>query len=257
MELSLRVLSGAGNRFALLEASAAPDADLADLARLVCDPGTGPGVDGLIRYGLEDEGQLRFELWNADGSRAEVSGNGLRCCARAALDAGLVSAPAFTIRSGAGLHPVRIDAAGIWTGMGEVTREGSVVLPDGSAGELATIGNPHLVLLRDRLVGDEAQLEGAALQSVREGGINVEFIAKTGEDAIDLVVFERGVGPTQACGTGSCVSAEVAVGLGLVAFPVAVRNPGGTLVVDRGEDGGLVLGGPVEDHGVAKVVWPA
>ena len=184
MELSLQVLSGAGNRFALLEASVAPEGDLADLARLVCDPGSGPGADGLIRYGLEDEGQLRFELWNADGSRAEVSGNGLRCCARAALDAGLVSAPAFSIRSGAGLHQVRIDPSGIWTGMGEVTREGSVVLPDGSAGELA-------------------------------------------------------------------------VGLGLVTFPVAVRNPGGTLVVDRGEDGGLVLGGPVEDHGVAKVVWPA
>lgn len=257
MELTVRVLAGAGNRFALLEASAAPEGDLAELARVVCSSETGPGADGLVRYGLEAEGQLSFELWNADGSRAEVSGNGLRCCAQAAMDAGLVSGPEFLVRSAAGLHEVHVQEGSIGTSMGQVTREGQLTLPSGETGELASIGNPHLVLLRERLGGEEASAEGEALQAVRDGGINVEFIAKTGERSIDLVVYERGVGPTQACGTGSCVSAEVAVGLGLVSFPVSVRNPGGTLVVDRGGDGGLVLSGPVEDCGSAKVAWPA
>lgn len=257
MELALRVLSGAGNRFALLEATAAPEGDLAELAVAACDPARGPGADGLIRFGLEGEGLLGFELWNADGSRAEVSGNGLRCCAVAAMDLGLVQPPRFAIRSAAGLHQVEVVDGVVGTSMGEVTREGSLELAGGERAELASIGNPHLVVLRERLSGEEARLEGEGLQAIREGGINVEFIAATGEHDLDLVVYERGVGPTQACGSGSCVAAEVAVGLGLVSFPVAVRNPGGSLVVDRAAQGGLVLSGPVEDGGGFALRWPS
>lgn len=257
VELDLSLLSGAGNRFVLLQAPSPEPADLPGLARFVCDAASGLGADGLVLFHLEAEGLVRFRLWNADGSVAEVSGNGLRCCAKAALDAGLVSGHAFAVRSDAGLHQVSVVEGQISTSMGQVTREGQVELASGEIGELASIGNPHLVVLRDELSGEEAAREGEALQSVRDGGINVEFIAKAGESAIDLVVFERGVGPTQACGTGSCVAAEVAAGLGLVDLPVSVRNPGGTLVVSRAPDGGLMLGGPVELLQTATVGWPA
>lgn len=257
MELGLRVLSGAGNRFALLELAGEDPPDLPGLARLACDPSRGPGADGLVLFGLEAEGLVRFRLWNADGSVAEVSGNGLRCCARAALDAGLVAGARFAVRSDAGRHEVLVEGGAISTSMGQVAFEGPARLASGEVGELASIGNPHLVLLREALSGREAEEEGPGLQGLREGGINVEFIAPAGPSAIDLVVYERGVGPTMACGTGSCVAAEVAVARGLVSLPVEVRNPGGSLVVSRARDGGLMLGGPVEEVATATVGWPA
>ena len=100
------------------------------------------------------------------------------------------------------------------------------------------MGNPHLVLLGpDPAEVDVAEL-GSRLQEVHPGGINVEFIAVgPGADAITLRVWERGVGETQACGTGSAAAAAAARSWGLVGDTVDVHNPGGTLQVSLGADG--------------------
>jgi diaminopimelate epimerase len=114
------------------------------------------------------------------------------------------------------------------------------------------MGNPHLVMFGPDLDDVDVIGIGGQLQSVYEGGINVEFIA-SGEEPDNLVlrVFERGVGETQACGTGSAAAAAAAHSWGLVGTEVAVHNPGGTLHVSLGDDE-ILLRGPVQR--VASVV---
>ena len=107
------------------------------------------------------------------------------------------------------------------------------------------MGNPHLVLLGPDPAGVDVAGLGTRLQDVHPGGINVEFIAAgPGPDAITLRVWERGVGETRACGTGSAAAAAAAASWGLVAETVDVHNPGGTLQVSLGS-GGVRLKGPV------------
>ena len=114
------------------------------------------------------------------------------------------------------------------------------------------MGNPHLVMFGPDVDDLDVAGIGSHLQTVYAGGINVEFITSGDEpDELVLRVFERGVGETQACGTGSAAAAAAAHSWGLVGRNVAVHNPGGTLEVSLGDDE-ILLSGPV--HQVASVV---
>lgn len=114
------------------------------------------------------------------------------------------------------------------------------------------LGNPHLVLLGPDLPTVDVAELGTRLQEIHPGGINVEFVAQgPGADALTLRVWERGVGETEACGTGSAAAAAAAHSWGLVGERVAVHNPGGTLEVQLLDDR-VVLSGPV--HRVAELV---
>ncbi|MEI6454107.1 MAG: diaminopimelate epimerase [Actinomycetes bacterium] len=260
MSVDLLIKSGAGNRFYLHEL--APGSSISSpglLARELCQSGNYAPADGLILFSLLEAGLLRMQLWNADGSKAELSGNGLRCCAKAALERGLLGADASVIRSDAGDHQVKFEAHSIALSMGQAIIGEAISLPGGESGTLASIGNPHLVILRDDLSGLDAKSEGEALQSLREGGINVEWISLRDRENIDLVVYERGVGITQACGSGSCVSAALARSRGLVEPAVFVHNPGGTLLVSFAGEGAqaeIFLGGPVLDEAAISIDWP-
>ena len=244
---------GAGNDFlVLVDPQGWAPLDAA-MARRLCDRRFGIGADGVIRI-LHGGGKadLAMELRNADGGVAEMSGNGMRCLAQAAVGAQLVQPPRFTVATMAGIRTVDYrpgnspDAAEASVDMGE-----AVLGPDqpqqfaGRRARQVDMGNPHLVLLGpDPAEVDVAGL-GERLQEVHAGGINVEFISVgPGADAITLRVWERGVGETQACGTGSAAAAAAARSWGLVGQSVSVRNPGGTLRVDFAADG-LRLSGPV------------
>ena len=174
-----------------------------------------------------------MRLANADGSPAEISGNGLRCVVHEAVRSGLVAPGSFNVMTGAGLRRVHCDElegrhAMTSASMGAV----SVVAIDAERRRgTVDVGNPHLVIVVGDLGAVDADAEGRLLQTERPGGINVEWIAVTADDTIDLVVYERGVGLTQACGSGSCAAAAVARSLGLVGDSVEVRNPGGSLRV--------------------------
>ena len=165
-----------------------------------------------------------MELRNADGSEAEMSGNGIRCLAQAAVDAGLVVPPRFTVATAAGtrtIHFVPGEAPG-WArasvDMGPVTMGPDQ--PQDVADRRARtvdVGNPHLVLLGPDVAGVDIASLGPQLQSAFAGGINVEWIclAHDGDgELLDLRVWERGVGETLACGTGSVAAAAAAAGLG-------------------------------------------
>lgn len=232
-----------------------------ELARALCDRHRGVGADGIIRVLRRPEGDgtdLTMELRNADGTEAEMSGNGMRCLAQAAAGAGWVSAGQFTVSTVGGVRTVELKPSGVpgedWASvdMGPV-RLGHepTTSPAGAArAREADVGNPHLVLL----VGDPARVDlgadGPAAAAPYPGGINVEFVAPLPDHdggGLALRVYERGAGETLACGTGSVAAAAVARAWGLVGDRVMVRNPGGDLEVllGPGPDDAARLAGPV------------
>ncbi len=231
-----------------------------ELVRALCDRRFGVGADGVIRI-LAGGGRadLTMVLQNADGREAEMSGNGMRCLAQAAVIAGLVDPPRFTVDTAAGVKAVdyrpgeRPDVAVAAVDLGAATLGPDQ--PEGPADRRARtvdLGNPHLVLLDPDPGSAPVADLGARLQEVHPGGINVEFVSPgPAPDSLILRVWERGVGETEACGTGSAAAAAAARSWGLVGERVIVHNPGGTLEVSLAGDQ-VVLSGPV--HRVAELV---
>ncbi len=251
---------GAGNDFLVLIDPGSTGPLPADLVRALCDRHFGVGADGVIQIvdgkGIADLGMI---LQNADGREAEMSGNGMRCLAQAAVLSALVTPPHFTVATAAGIKSVEY-FEGEHVHVAEASVDlGTVVLgPDQPQKFIdrkvrtVDMGNPHIVMFGPDVADVDVAGIGADLQTVYEGGINVEFIT-SGEEPDDLVlrVFERGVGETEACGTGSAAAAAAARSWGLVGNRVEVHNPGGTLQVTL-EGDQVRLRGPV--HRVASLV---
>jgi diaminopimelate epimerase len=217
-----------------------------DFVRRVCDRQRGVGADGLIWVTADGRGgaDLAMELRNADGGRAEMSGNGIRCVGRAAVAHGLVTGPEVAVATDAGIKRLWVKDEGVTVDMGPAVlgaeREHS---SPGWRQLEVQMGNPHLVLLcPDPAAVHVAEL-GPKLEQLRPGGMNVEFIAPgPGPDELRFRVWERGAGETRACGTGSCAAAAAAHAWGLVGNRVTVHNPGGDLDVELGET--ILLTGP-------------
>jgi diaminopimelate epimerase len=266
MRLHLTKHHGLGNDFlVLLDLEGSQEVD-AGLARALCDRHRGIGADGLIRASRPVEGApsgagtgagpvLRFELYNADGSGAEMSGNGMRCLAQAALDAGVVDeGRPFIVRTPAGDRTVTVwgsDRSGTaWASveMGTAQVRGEPTRCNVGHGQLLVdIGNPHLVILGpDPATVPVAELGPALQETAREThGINVEFVALgPGPDEITMRVWERGVGETEACGTGACAAAVALHHWGRTGTKVTVHQPGGPADVELRDDGSVVLAGP-------------
>ena len=193
------------------------------MVRALCDRRFGVGADGVIRVGpARDGADLTMDLRNADGSVAEMSGNGIRCLAQAAVGAGLVEPPTFTVATAAGARTRRLpDARGAGRGLGQRRhgrgdpgrRPAGVRRPAGADGRH---GQPPPGPARPRPDGVDVAGLGRRLRRV-PGGVNVEFIsAGPGPDELTLRVWERGVGETRACGTGSVAAAAAARSWGLV-----------------------------------------
>jgi len=259
--LTLAKHQGLGNDFlVLLDLDGSSPIDAA-LTRSLCDRHRGIGADGLIRVTV-GSGGLGFELRNADGSPAEMSGNGMRCLAQAALDAGLVEAGvSFMVATPAGPRTVIIrpgDAptqAWVTVEMGTATVEGDGERCNVGAGHLrVNMGNPHLVVLGPDPSVVAVESLGPALEAGIAGGQNVEFVALgPGPDEITMRVWERGVGETLACGTGACAAAVALFHWGRVGRRVTVHQRGGDADVELRADGTIVLAGPTERIAVCVV----
>jgi diaminopimelate epimerase len=259
-----------------------------ELARRVCDRRLGVGADGLIhgaRPGPEaGDVDVVMHLYNADGSRAEMSGNGIRCLAQAVALARDEHELHLRIATDGGVRQVSVTAtddedqvAHAEAHMGKV-RPGPEIPADvvgrlsqaGPAHGLrlstADVGNPHLVVeVADPAAIDLAEV-GPWIEACFAQGINVEFAAaRPGADdelVVDMRVWERGAGITEACGTGACATASIfqawndrPVGPPVGADPwVTVHMPGGAARVRLQADGEAVLTGPV--HHVATIELP-
>jgi diaminopimelate epimerase len=237
---------GLGNDFVVVE-TASEDEVLPARAAAICERRHGVGADGvlLVLPPRTPGADARMHVLNADGSVSEMCGNGVRCVAlhvarsrRVAKDAPSVGMSTLRIDTGAGTCECRVEDANaeamVTVDMGVVRVLGERTL-DVEGRRLtvrqAEVGNPHAVMFGAFARADVDAL-GPRIATHRDfpRGTNVEF-ARVAPDGIDLVVWERGVGVTLACGTGACATAAVAVAEGLVspAVPVAVHLPGGRL----------------------------
>jgi diaminopimelate epimerase len=204
--------AGLGNSFVIVF----DDVVDADGARRLCGEA---GADGVITANRGADGaDLTMVLRNADGSEAEISGNGLACLGRAAVDAGRVAGPAVIVDTAAGRRTVTVGS--------RVTVElGEALVKDAEGGAVfVDVGNPHLVFP----TGDVVELGRQHLD------MNVEVIERRDGDTIAMVVHERGVGLTDACGSGAYASAAAARSWGWVGDVVTVHQPGGDATVDLG-----------------------
>jgi len=259
------LMSGAGNLFVVVDAFVeAPPRDPASVARAVCsEHGVVPRPDGLILVRPSARGaDCAMEIYNADGSRPETCGNGIRCAAKLAVERGHVRGDTFTIETDAGLRGVHVGREGTAVAraraqMGRariVSPEEELVLGhDRLRCTSVDVGNPHCVLLveDERTAPVERWGPAIARHPRFPSGTNVEFLASRA-GALHLRVWERGVGETRACGSGACAAATVAEARGLAFWPIHLELPGGTLEVDRDESGELTLSGPVEELATAE-----
>ena len=255
MGLGFHKYEGLGNDFVVVEAER-EDAVSPVLARELCDRRFGVGADGvlLLLPPSSAGADARMKVLNADGSVPEMCGNGLRCAVlHHARKRGRHSG-AVTFDTDAGPRPCTIDdEAGrglVTVDMGVVRVTGEVTIDLGEPGSweltLADAGNPHAITTR---AATRATIDTVgprlATHSRFPAGTNVEF-AVFRKGAIDLVVWERGVGVTHACGTGACATVAVGVARGVVAVgeQVTVNLPGGPLSVTIRDDGRAIMRGP-------------
>jgi diaminopimelate epimerase len=235
-----------GNDFLIVTEEAAKDQDWANLARRLCARNTGIGADGIEFFRWTGAKAGRIRLHNADGSTAEISGNGTRCVAAwMAHERGLNPGDELEIATDAVVRVCRIEArrghaVEVTTGMGVPAFEPkALTLSDEMIvhGTVVSTGNPHFVIVVDdagfklgnrdwRFVGGEI-----CTHSDFPNQTNVEFLHVPGPREIEIRIWERGVGPTSSSGTGSSAAATAAIALGLAGSPLTVVAPGGAQTV--------------------------
>ncbi|HLV88072.1 MAG TPA: diaminopimelate epimerase [Candidatus Sulfotelmatobacter sp.] len=231
--------SACGNDFLLIERSLAPE-DIAGFTKRICDRHNGVGADGVEWISPHFSADAEIHLVNADGSFAEISGNGTRCVA--AYLYSKQPKDRISILTGAG-NKVCTMTGHSKSGyefeieMGEAVVEAELALNVGKRevrGVPVSMGNPHYVIFVPEFPA-EWQARAAEVQRnphFREG-VNVELVESRGKHEIRARFFERGAGETQSSGTGSCAAAAAAMATRRAESPVKVQAPGGTQVVRK------------------------
>jgi len=238
-------MHGAFNDFAVIDRRNATEPfDPQTLARRVCDRRGGIGCDGLILIERSKTADALMRIFNADGSEAEMCGNGLRCAARFLSEAG--EGDRLRIETASGVLSAEIISTGetysIRTQLGTPRFEPRALPFANSA--YVVVGNPHVVIFEKSLDAIDLKQAAAKLQPLFPSGINVHVAVAVDRGRLDVRHWERGVGLTQACGTGSAACAAAAIRFGLVESPVAVHVPGGVLAVEWDGTGEAFLTGP-------------
>ncbi|HHV63895.1 MAG TPA: diaminopimelate epimerase [Peptococcaceae bacterium] len=261
-------MHGLGNDFICLDHFVFPsEMDYGELARRLCHRQFGIGADGLIVVLPSSQADARMRIFNPDGSEPEMCGNGIRCFARYIYDAGYVPKEELSVETLAGILTVKLKLEGkkvqcVTVNMGEPCLDpAKIPVLTGSAlavekeievaGRKLTftgvsMGNPHCVVF----VKDFAQLDfktlGPALEnhSLFPKKTNVEFTRVDNRREITVKVWERGAGPTLACGTGACAAVVAAVLEGRTEREVTVHLPGGDLQIVWGENNQVLMTGP-------------
>jgi diaminopimelate epimerase len=272
-------MHGAGNDYVYIDCFRNPmPHDPAGLSRRISDRHFGVGSDGLILICPSDQADARMRMFNADGSEAEMCGNGVRCVAKYLYDHGLVRKPTLQVETGRGVLTLELDIKGgavqrVRVDMGEPILEAARIptrLPgnppvDGPleiSGETyrvtcVSMGNPHCVLFVDSLT--DALVLGTGPPIERHEAFprrtNAEFVVRNRADDVSVRVWERGSGETLACGTGACAVAVAGALSGRTQRRLAVHLPGGDLDLFWSDaDNHVYLTGPAVE--VFTGEWP-
>ena len=255
MKIPFTKAHGAMNDFLLTWRADAPEDDHAAIAQAICDRHIGVGADGwmLVTPPEDAEADGAIQLYNSDGSSAEISGNGTRCAAAFLIRHGF--APGVVrIRTGAGIKSLRLlkrtDLAFEFEmnmGRAEITAERRELLLFTGPRDVTTVwvGNPQCAVpVRDF----DFDWRGMGAEIERHphfpNRTNVSFIRPVDPHTIDVRFYERGAGETMSSGTGSTGAAAAAVALGIAQFPVTVLTPAGPIQVRQDQD--IFLTGPAE-----------
>lgn len=285
-------MHGLGNDYVFVDCFEQPlrGVDLPALARQISDRHRGVGGDGLILIGPSERADVRMEIYNADGSRAEMCGNGIRCVGRYAYEHHLVSARRAGDGPGADRLPVTVETdAGVLTvellfsgrrgcvgliradmGRPQLAAE---QIPVALAGErvvdrLVTIagrayriscvsmGNPHAVIFVDDLGRVDLSAEGRAIETapIFPRRINVHFVRPDARDEVTMLSWERGSGATQSCASGAAAVCVAGALCGRTDRAIRSHLPGGELQICWADDDHVYLSGPAEE--VFTGDWP-
>ncbi len=233
-----------------------------DITRSICDRHRGVGADGLIRVTRDAASRFRMELRNEDGSRAEMSGNGISCMAQAIVMAGHAQAGGVCIDTDAGERAVTIvehtaphrHRMRVAMGTPRITGTRAEWEDDRVLRAMQVdVGNPHVVChVADPDHGPDLVTFGERVNASTPGGTNVELVSTGDAGSIVMSVYERGVGPTLACGTGAVAAAAAANAWDLAPTTVRVTQPGGDAEVELGSPAHLTV--PVV--AIAQIEWP-
>ena len=272
MALSFTRWQGCGNDFVLVNgfSERLDEEDLGALAQKICDRHYGIGADGLILVLPSKAADFRMRILNADGSEAEMCGNGIRCFAGVVHDEGLSDKEEFTVETGAGILVPRLQLAdgklqGVRVDMGEPTLAGDripvlgfgaahvVEQPIEAGGETlsmtcVSMGNPHCVIFVEDAEAVPIEKLGPLLErhEAFPKKTNVEFAAVLDASHIRMRVWERGAAVTLACGTGSCATLVAAALTGRTERAAEVQLDGGRLQIEWAEDNRVYMTGPAE-----------
>ncbi|MBV6456989.1 MAG: Diaminopimelate epimerase [Fimbriimonadaceae bacterium] len=266
MTIPFAKMHGIGNDFVVVDGVRAhyDGASWQEIAQLICDRRFGVGSDGLILIEKPCPELFQMRMWNPDGSESEMCGNGIRCVARYIANEGLSRESTIPIETGAGRlqlellsnGEVRVDMGyarlnpldiGIEGFNGETFIDQAVSAANQVfRGTAVSMGNPHLVIFVEDVAQVPLETWGPALevQPLFRSRTNVHFVQVKDREHLIQRTWERGAGPTLACGTGACACGVAAFLNGLAERDAEVRLPGGYLHVSYKEDGRVFMTGP-------------
>ncbi len=261
--------NGCGNDFILINALTIKDINpIVNECVHLCDRHFGIGADGIIFVLPSLQADLKMKIFNADGTEAEMCGNGIRCFAQWVFELGLVKQKKFSVETGVGiLYPEVLDEGNVRVDMGKPIFETNKIPVIGMKAEqilnanlyvnslhksyvitCVSMGNPHCVIFtKDIVNNDRLTLEGASIECDVHfpHKINVEFAKIIDRKTIRMRVWECGTGITLACGTGSCATAVAAILQGIVDNNIDILVDGGILQITwNGGNSHVFMTGP-------------
>jgi diaminopimelate epimerase len=265
-------MHGLGNDFIVVAGEQALPDNAAELAERLCNRFFGIGADGLVYILPSEKADFRMRIINSDGSEAEQCGNAIRCVAKYVYDNGLTDKTEITIETlGAGVQKVVLTVADgkaqtVRVDMGKPILEGLKVPTTVDANPVinhpievdgrefrftaVSMGNPHCVIYVDDAVNFDLGTWGPKLEvhPMFPRKINVEFVTVRSRDYTEMRVWERGAGPTLACGTGACATLVASVLNGQTDRKATVSLKGGDLLIEWDEaDGHVYMTGPAAE----------
>lgn len=271
-------MHGLGNDFILVEGEALLPANAGELAIKLCDRFFGIGADGLVYILPSDKADFMMRIMNSDGSEAEQCGNAIRCVAKYVYDRGLTDKRSVTIETiGAGAQKVELTvengkAVKVKVDMGAPILKGLQIPTTVDADQVidypievdgrqfrftaVSMGNPHCVIYVDDAVNFDLHTWGPKLEKhpMFPRKVNVEFATVKTRDYADMRVWERGAGPTLACGTGACATLVSSVLNGLTDRTAIVSLKGGELLIEWSEaDNHVYMTGPAQEVYTGKL----
>ena len=248
-------MHGTGNDYIYLDCTQNAPEDLPGLSVRVSDRHFGVGADGLICIFPSETADFRMRMFNADGSEAEMCGNGIRCVGKFVYDKGLTRKTNLTIETLAGIKRLMLILEGgavtaVTVDMGAPVWEDPIthtVKGKTYTGRPVSMGNPHFVLWQEEIASLPLAELGPGFETCPHfpNRTNTEFVKVEDRHTLSMRVWERGSGETMACGTGACASAVAAMVDGLVEREVTVRLLGGDLSIRwDGGDSHVLMTGP-------------